>query len=472
MGGQDLPNDVSSLQAIVREQNGLISELQAKVATLEGRLAQNSTNSSKPPSSDSFSKKVNRSLREKSGKKVGGQAGHEGTSLKFSVADAEVVIPVVECSFCGADLTEVVRKKRVRRQVLDLPEDFRPQTVEYQAEVKICPHCAQKTVGSFPQGVNSTVQYGKRLLGLGIYLHLWDGVPYQRCVSFLQTAFGIRLSPATLERAEKQARAALAEENAITLGDLRAERVTCHDETGIRVGPKTHWVHSMSSATATHLYVSEKRGAEGMQAHLSGYTGTAIHDGWQSYWKFEEAAHALCNAHTLRDLKFCAEIRGQVWSEEMTLFLKNTYRTVQNAKKNGQNQLAPTEIAQIHQNFDSLLATAEQTLPLVPTKPVGKKGRTRKSKERNLFERLQKFKAQTLAFVNDFRIPFDNNLAETSVRMLKVVQKINGGWRTLTGAQIQIAFRTFFDTVRKKGQNTFDALLNLIEAPQCYIPAE
>ena len=469
---ENLPEDVVSLQALVRELLGLISDLRAEVSELKGLWAQNSTNSSKPPSSDNFTKKISRSLREKSGKKVGGQPGHEGTSLEFSRPDAVVELKVSECSICGAALSAVKSKGKVRRQVLDLPEDFRPQVVEYQAEVKICPHCAKKTVGSFPEGVNSTVQYGKTLLSLGVGLHLLDGVPYQRCVRFLQQAFGIRISPATLERAEKTLQPALAEQNARDLANLRAEAVTCHDETGIRVGQKTLWVHSMSSEKATHLYVSEKRGAEGMQRHLAGYTGTAVHDGWQSYWKFEDALHALCNAHHLRELKFCDEFRGQIWAGEMRVFLRETYKTVQNAKKNGQMRLDETILAQIHQNYDAILATAEQTLPPLVPKPIGKRGRSRKAKERNLFERLQKFKAQTLAFVNDFRIPFDNNLAERSIRMLKVVQKVNGGWRTLSGAQMQLACRSFFDTARKKGQNILNALQNILQAPILFAPAE
>jgi transposase len=467
-----LPEDVGLLQAMVRELLASNAALSARVLELEGRLGLNSQNSSLPPSKDNFTQKLNRSLREKSGKKVGGQPGHEGTSLKFTAPDAVVVLKVVECSFCGTSLTEVASKRRVRRQVLDLPANFRPQTVEYQAEVKRCPHCAQKTIGNFPQGVNSTVQYGNRLLGLGVYLHLWHGLPYQRCVCFLQTAFGIRLSPATLERAEKQAQGVLTEQNAGIGAELGLAAVTCHDETGIRVGQKTLWVHSMSSEKATHLYLSEKRGAEGMQTHLAGYNGVAVHDGWGSYWKFTDATHASCNAHYLRDLKFCHEIRGQVWAENMALFLRTTYQIVQNAKKNGLNQLDEAKITQIYQQYDAILSAAEQTLPPVPTKPIGKKGRIKKSKERNLFERLKKLKAETLAFVNDFRIPFDNNLAERSIRMLKVVQKINGGWRTLRGAQIQLAVRTFLDTARKKGQNLFHTISKIIKAPPIYIPAE
>lgn len=161
---------------------------------------------------------------------------------------------------------------------------------------------------------------------------------------------------------------------------------------GIWVGQKTPWVHSMSSAKGTHLYVSEKRGAEGMQTHLAGYTGTAVHDGRASYWKFTDAMHALCNARHLRELKFCDEIRGQIWAGEMRVFLQQTYKTVLNAKKNGQTQLDKTILTPLYQKYDAILATAEQTLPPIPPKLVGKRGRIRKTKERNLFERLQKFK--------------------------------------------------------------------------------
>ena len=130
MGEQNLPEDVGLLQAMVRELLASNAALSARVLELEGRLGLNSQNSSLPPSKDNFTQKLNRSLREKSGKKVGGQPGHEGTSLKFTAPDAVVVLKVVECSFCGTSLTEVASKRRVRRQVLDLPANFRPQTVK------------------------------------------------------------------------------------------------------------------------------------------------------------------------------------------------------------------------------------------------------------------------------------------------------------------------------------------------------
>lgn len=457
----DLINSVSLLQFEVKELKAENAALKLENQQLKDRLKLNSGNSSQPPSQDVFVKP--QSLRPKSDKKVGGQPGHEGHFRPHSENPDQIVLYRVNgCQHCGENLTETPVKKMIKRQVWDLPEKIPFVVVEHQAEAKVCGCCGKKTQGVFPEKVKSYLQYGDKLQAMGVFLHTHQGLPYDRAAQTLEALFGVRLSVATLEAAQTRTAAQLAEVVAKINDFLQKQEVLHADETGGRVAGKNQWIHVLCNAIAVHYVLSEKRGKDGMKDHLDNYAGTLIHDHWGSYFTFPEIEHAICNAHILRELTFCHEIRGCAWAGELKTLLQTAYREAENAKKEGRLAFSDEKLAQIETKFTEIVEKGLEHNP-PPNKIAGLRGKPRNSKERNLLNRLKKHKSSTLRFAFDFRIPFDNNQAERDLRMFKVILKVAGCFRTVRGAESHLTLRSFFNTCQRNSLNLIDSIIQAIQ---------
>ncbi len=193
-----------------------------------------------------------------------------------------------------------------------------------------------------------------------------------------------------------------------------------------------------------------------------------MHDGYVSYFQFENCSHALCNAHHLRDLRFISEQYKQAWAEQMAQLLLDAKQEVE-ASPDGQMSLSCERLRVYHQRYGALIQQGFK-VNSPPEQPTTKRrGRKKQSPPKNLLDRLQRYETQTLAFLSDFRVPFDNNLAERDVRMMKVKQKISGTFRTRRGAEVFCDIRSYISTVRKQGQPVikalYDALLGHSFAP-------
>ena len=186
-------------------------------------------------------------------------------------------------------------------------------------------------------------------------------------------------------------------------------------------------------------------------------TEWVMHDHWASYLAFEACNHAFCNAHHLRELQFITDQYEQSWAVDMADLLYDIKREVdESAEKT--HSLSSDHLTHFDAEYDAILQRGFQTNP--PPEPAGtrKRGRPKQSPPKNLLDRLQKHKAGILAFMYDFDIPFDNNLAERDIRMVKLKQKISGAFRTLAGAHTFCALRSYISTVRKQGGNVIAAL--------------
>ncbi len=446
--------------ALFEMQNTLIQELETRLQALEDQIAKNSRNSSQPPSSDGLNKPAPKSRREKSGKPSGGQKGHEGHRLE-PVEKPDHIEPhrVVLCAHCQANLAEVAEAKIEKRQVFDLPP-IRLEVTEHQGEVKTCPQCGTVNAAAFPEGVNQPTQYGPRVRAYMVYLNVGHFIPLERAAEILSEMCGQTISDGTVCAAAVEMAEIVAPNNEQVKTYLTQTENPVHfDETGARVNGKLEWLHSASTQQATYYTVHPKRGSEAIDAIdiLPKRKGWNIHHALPSYLKYLDAKHGLCNAHLVRELVFLIERHAQEWASGFLELLLDMKAKVEQAKALGQTALSRQQLTIIEQCYDFAIAWGEYDNP-PPVRAANERGRLKQSKARNLLNRLIAHKDKVLAFVYDFAVPFDNNLAERDIRMVKVQQKVSGCFRSADGANVFCRVRSYISTARKNGQRALDVL--------------
>jgi transposase len=445
------------MQQRIVQLEAMVAQQAARIQALEDQLAKTSGNSSKPPSSDGLKKKPS-SLREKGQRPTGGQPGHPGKTLKFSLTpDAIAVHEVSHCPACGTNVETIPALQVEKRQVWDIPP-LSLQVTEHQAAVKCCPQCQGRVQADFPVGVTQPVQYGPHLTAQAAYLTTYQLLPLARVCELFSDWYGHAPSEAFLLSAAQRVQTQVTG----VVEQIRTQITqagTVHtDETGLRVEGRLNWAHVVSTERLTVYNIHAKRGAAAWNdiGLLPAVRGWVIHDGFQSYWQLKQCQHGLCNAHHLRELRFLAEQHQQTWAADMARLLVTAHREVQSWCKTGLN-LPPERVADYHQQYDRLLQRGYVTQPSAP--PARRtRGRPAQSPAKNMLDHLQKFQAQTLAFLSDFRVPFDNNQAERDLRMLKVKQKIAGTFRSRAGAETFCVLRSYISTARKQGQRVLSAL--------------
>lgn len=461
---------ILTLQEQLRQLRQQVEEQAAEIQSLRDQLAKNSQNSGKPPSSDGLKKPRRSSLRRKGSRPTGGQAGHTGHTLAM-VAEPNVVEvhEVRACPHCAADLAWVAPCEHERRQVFDIPP-VELTVTEHRAEVKICPGCGERVKGDFPTSVNQPVQYGPRLRSQAVYLNTYQLIPLARTCELIGDIYNHKPAEALVLNANEAVSAEIEPSLQAVQGQLLASDVVHFDESGLRVEGQLNWLHVASTATLTYYIVHSKRGQQAMDdmGILPKFRGRAVHDHWHSYLTYDGCLHALCNAHHLRELQFIAEQYKQAWAEKMIQLLLDIKAEVDTAAS-GQMSLAPDRLIHFEQRYDSLIAQGLQLNPPPAQPPPKKRGRKKQSPPKNLLDRLQRHKSQVLAFMYDFRVPFDNNLAERDVRMIKVKQKVSGAFRTRSGAETFCALRSYISTSRKHGINVIDAIQQAL-AGQPFVP--
>jgi transposase len=341
--------------------------------------------------------------------------------------------------------------------VVDIPP-VQVRVIEHQVETKCCPGCGAESSGAFPAGMAAPVQYGPRVATLGVYLNQEQLLPLERTCAVLNEVFGCPISEGTLERAVAECHEQLAETEAAIKQGVEAAEVAHFDETGVNIGGKTSWLHVASTSTLTFYATHAKRGREAMDAIgvLPAFRGRAMHDGLASYEQYQACTHALCNAHHLRELTFIEEQLGQPWAKDLKTVLCEIKQAVDTARGQGLTAL-PAETKQAFaRRYDRVLEAGFQANPRPA--PSGKRGRPKLGKAGSLLQRLREHKEETLAFMEDFAVPFDNNQAERDIRMTKVREKISGCFRTTTGAERFCRIRGYISTLRKQGMPILAAL--------------
>lgn len=439
---------------------GMVQKLTLRVAELEARLAMNSHNSSKPPSLDGLNKPPPKpkSLRVSGVRKTGGQQGHAGKTLLRSDEPDHVVThrPPSHCTICQQELP--AGKVVESRQVFELPQT-RYEVTEYQCVETRCT-CGAVFRGKFPQGVDSSVQYGPRALAAVVTLTQHQMLPLQRTAQLMHDLFQLPMSEAVIIKACREASKRL-EPTVKLIGEAILKSPVAHaDETGFRVAAKLHWIHCFASNHLTWLACHAKRGQEAFKEFrlLSRYRGTLVHDGWASYRELK-CQHALCNAHHIRELVYLVEEMQQTWAGQMIELL----RTACHAKNEAQGKaLTVLQTTQFRERYEQILSAGERAYPPQPSE--GKPGRVRQSKATNLLARLRLHADDVWRFATQPEVPFTNNIAELAVRMPKVKQKVSGGLRTLIGAKNFCTIRSYLATMQQQGHSLFLALSQVFQS--------
>lgn len=465
------------LIALVAAQAAEIAALKERLAELERRLGLNSSNSGKPPSGDGLNKppreQRTRSTRERSGRRSGGQKGHKGETLLQVAAPDNVVDHFPSCCrACGATVTSAMAAGHRARQVFDLPEPAPLVVTEHRAHDCRCANCGATSRGAFPDEVRAPVQYGPRIAALVVYLLHYQLLPEDRLAEAMTDLFGVKLVAATVARISRSCAARLQDVAAVLRERVAVAAVKHLDETGFRIGGKTQWLHVASTALITFYRICCKRGSL-----LANVVGTVVHDHWRPYYTMPGVCHALCNAHHLRELKALIEIEKEDWARAMAHLLRRACHAKNRAtaRDGALTALKPRLIELIERRYDAILAAglayhaAQPTLGLAATKSAAKpRGRVPRRTGHNLLLRLLLRKQDVLRFLRETDVPFTNNQAEGDLRMMKVKQKISGGFRSEAGAADFATIRAVISTAKKHRWNIIEAL---VQDPQTLIGA-
>jgi transposase len=445
----ELPNDIEALKKIIETQAHQIEFLLSELSALQARLNKNSSNSSKPPSSDGY-RKVAKIIAPKNGTK-GGQKEHKGNTLHQVEAPDEIqqFAPIV-CD-CGYHFTPSALSICEKRQLFDLPKP-KLFITEHQIFKATCPCCGQIQVGSSP--LKAPVQYGNGIKTLASMLNIQYKMPLKKIKQFFSDSYGVPINESTIQTSNILLYQQLSETENIIKARIKCSSVANADETGIRIDKKLHWIHTISTTLFTYLFAHAKRGTEAIHSEkgfLYDFSNWLVHDCWSSYFGLDKVKHALCGAHILRELQGIIDDTASKYATKMQHFLLEVYKTAfPDRLKNKENIIA---------EYRKICAEWETEEPL-PQRAVDKRGKTKKTKARNLLERLIAHQEKVLAFAFNEHVPFTNNLAERNLRAVKLKQKISNCFRSFHSAEIYARIERFISTCRKNDKNIYNEVYN------------
>lgn len=422
----DLMDKVDRLTKQVEKLTGQLEKYQSPKKT--------SGNSSIPPSKDENRPRT-ASLRERSGKKAGGQKGREGRTLKFSPSPDSVEEHVPSyCTGCGNNLEIFPRQFESKYQIIDIPP-ITAYTTEHRLYSKVC-SCGCRTKGGAGLGSRPAVSYGSNAEALVAYLHSRQYIPFKRMQEILNTVFGFPISEGGIHcLLNRIARKFSAGYEAIRKQlSQTQEGFIGTDETGMRVNGAKHWAWTWQNNGATFISITSNRGMDSINGNFAaGFEKSVlVHDCWKSHFNTPAASHQICLAHLLRELNYLAEKYQNQWSGQCKTLLCDAIALKKRQLESTQDTSRESEI--LEKRLDRLLAASI----------------AKEQKELVTFQkRLIKYRQFLFTFLYNKDVPFDNNSSERAIRNVKVKMKVSGMFRSVTGAHNFAVIRSVVDTMIK-----------------------
>ncbi len=434
----------------------IIFKLENRITELEellrkAKLSKDSTNSSKPPSTDISSPNRNQSLRQPSGKKTGGQPGHIGTTLRMSKSPDEIVeLKPNYCNGCGCNLENVESHLVSKRQEIDIPP-VTPITTEYRNYEKCCPKCGHKQKSSYPEGINTHIQYGKNIKAAVAYFSVYQYIPFKRMQEFFKHFFNLEISQGSIDNILKRiSLKAMPVYHEIKETILKALQLG-GDESSVKVNGKNMWVWVWQTVLSTFLSVSESRGSKTIDNLFpDGFPNAILNsDRWAAQLKTTAKGHQLCVAHLLRDLKFLQQLEKNQLAYAIEEILKESLYL-----KNEQSEYTRSDpsIMQLEENLNALL---KEDIPKISN-----------SKTYALQKSLIKHRDSILTFLYNKDTPPDNNASERAIRNVKIKQKVSGQFKS--NENIFCILRSVIDSCKKRGVDIMFTLKSIAQL----VPAE
>lgn len=435
--------ELKTENTILRKENKALrkenKQLKEKVQKLEHKAS--SVNSSMPPSSDISKPKRTQSLRKSSGKKLGGQIGHKGSTLKMTKTPDQIkdYYPS-KCKHCGGDLSNTSALFLGRRQIVDIPPIHQIIT-EHRVYSKQCT-CGACTKSEYPEGIKSPISYGSNIQSLVAYLSARQYLPINRIHELFSDVLNVNISEGGIcYLLDKMAKKAMQEYKRIGSSVIQ-ERVVGGDETGANINGYNHWYWTLQNHLYTYIAIHKRRGFSAItELFGNNFENTClVTDCWPAYFKTNARNHQLCLAHLQRELiGLSQKYPKQTWTLKFNNLLNKAYKLYQ------KNTNIPLESSKkILQEFNTLLNI----------KPTDKSILA-------FYKRMIRYKEYLFNFLYDTSIPPDNNASERAIRNVKVKQKVSGLFKTFKGAENYAIFRTCIDTAIKQGIRPLAALNNI-----------
>lgn len=426
--------------------------------------------SSGPPEDDrekqaeeELRKDHDRSLRTWTGRKPGGQQGHPGAGFQVPPNVDEVrnvIIPPEKCKGCPKwESCAANAELGTRHNVYDFEIHIK-QTVYQEVRSVPCPEDGHEEKSDYPEEAKGVNQYGINVQTMVCLLYCVGMVSLDRIKKIIGPLLGLQISTATVQRYVSLLASKVKDTVDAILEAEKSEKVVHCDETGAKVGGTLCWIHCIATSLYTFVSLQAKRGKEGMDAigFLSEYVGTVVHDCWSAYWGFVNCAHAVCNGHIQRELVGISKFfhNAKLWADDMVALLQEMLHAKHLAQEKGQTELPRDTIAAFSERFDALIARGKEVHPLPERKP-GQKGRLKRGRARALVDRMESRKAEIFKFLMDFDVPYTNNIAESSFRLLGTKRSV-GCFRSIEAAQEFCIIWSYLSTCAKHGISYYDAV--------------